>query len=389
MIRFDQNFTGRGSIDQQNLDDLSVSPSLLSGPYVFRVFGADLKYQPYGIAGKFSANGAGIIPASDTVLDVNDAGTASSPDTSLHGTYAFDAANPGTGRGTLTIISNTTNQLTFAFYIVDGTRLRLVEIDGSAYLAGDLFSGLTGSSFSTSSLNSANYVFTTGGMSSTGAYSAGGVFTSDGGGNITGGALDTNDAGTTALNATVSSCPYTVDSATGRIDLRLYAGSGTCPAGTSSSVSEFAFYQTSLGTAVFLEIDSNAISTGVAHQQTSAQALNAGSYTLSLSGSGVFHNAPSSYQQSVDGEFPLSGLLVASGNLDINNYNAAFASDPTAVSGNSIGAPSSTGRGTIVLSGTDPAVTYNLIYYVVDGGTALLFDQDKTFILTGVVGQQF
>jgi hypothetical protein len=138
-----------------------------------------------------------------------------------------------------------------------------------------------------------------------------------------------------------------------------------------------------------LEIDSNAISTGVAHQQTSAQALSTGSYTLSLSGNGLFHNAPSYYQQSVDGEFPLSGLSVVSGNLDINNYNAAYASDPIATTGNSVGTPSSAGRGTAVLNGTDPEVTYNLVYYVVDGSTALLLDQDKTFVLTGMVAKQF
>lgn len=380
MIRFDENFTGSGSIDQQNLNYLSVNPSLISGPYVFRLFGADLTYQSLGIAGKFSADGAGNFPTTDTILDVNDAGTVSSPDTTLHGSYAFDANNPNTGRGTLTINSNTTNQLSFAFYIIDNTRLRLVEIDGNDYLAGDLFSGLAGSSFSTASLNSANFVFTTGGMSSTGAYATGGVFTSDGGGNITGGALDTNNAGTTALNTTMSSCPYTVDSSTGRIDLRL------C---TSSSISEFAVYQTSLGTAVMLEIDSNAISTGVAYQQTSAQVLSTGSYTLSLGGHGVFHNAPSSYEQSVDGEWPISGLSVYSGNLDINNYNAAYASDPIATTGNSFGTPSTAGRGTAVLGGTDPEVTYNLVYYLVDGNTALFFDQDKTFVLTGMVARQF
>jgi hypothetical protein len=388
MIRFDQNFTGSGTLDQQNLGDLS---SLPAGPYVFRLFGADLKFRALGIAGKFSTDGAGNILAANAILDVNDAGTVSPPDTSLHGTYAFDAANPNTGRGTLAINSNTTNQLTFAFYVVDSTRLRLVEIDGNDYLAGDMFSALSGSSFSTASLNASNFVFTTGGMSSTGAYAAGGVFTSDGNGNITGGALDANNAGTTTLDATVasSSCPYTVDSATGRVDLRLYTGTGTCPAEASSSVSEFAVYQTSLGTALMLEIDSNANSSGVAIQQTTAAALNAGSYALSLGGRGVFQNAPSSYEESVDGEFPLSSSGVISGNLDINNYNAAFASDPIVSTGVSVTSPSSTGRGTVALSATDPAVTYNLIYYVIDGNTALLFDQDKIFILTGTLTKQF
>ena len=385
MIRFDKNFTGSGTIEQQNLGDLSVSPSLLSGPYVFRLFGADLNFHPMGIAGKFAADGGGSIPESNTILDLNDDGSISPSDRTLQGSYAFDANNPGTGRGTLTISSNTTKQLGFAFYIIDSTRLRLVENDGNAYLAGELLSAPTGSSFSAASLASGNFAFTTGGMSSAGAYAAGGVFTSDGGGNISGGVLDTNNAGTTALNASLSSCPYTVDATTGRIDLRI------CPSGTATA-SEFAAYQaqTSLGTAVvMLETDPNAISSGAAYPQTTTQAPSTGSYALSLAGQGVFYNAPSSYQQCLIGQFPISSVSIASGNLDINNYNATFPSDPLSSTGGSFGSPGSAGRGTFVLSATDPAVTYNLIYYIVDTGTALLFDQDKTFILTGKTSQQF
>src|SRR4029077_12014031 len=41
VIRFDRNVTGSGNIDQQNLNELTTSPTVVSGPYVFSVAGAD------------------------------------------------------------------------------------------------------------------------------------------------------------------------------------------------------------------------------------------------------------------------------------------------------------------------------------------------------------
>ena len=90
VIRFDSNATGGGTIDQQNLNALSNSPSVISGPYVFVASGADSSFQPMGIGGVFSADGAGNIPATNTILDVNDDGIANASgvttgDTTLHG----------------------------------------------------------------------------------------------------------------------------------------------------------------------------------------------------------------------------------------------------------------------------------------------------------------
>ena len=76
VIRFDSNATGGGTMDQQNLNALSNSLSVISGPYAFIAFGADSSFQPMGIGGEFSADGAGNIPATNTILDVNDNGIA-------------------------------------------------------------------------------------------------------------------------------------------------------------------------------------------------------------------------------------------------------------------------------------------------------------------------
>ena len=379
MTRFDTSATGGGTMDQQNLNALVVSDSVLSGPYVFGVSGSDSLFAPAAVAGEFSADGAGTIPATATILDLNDGGTISAGDTTLHGAYVFDAAFPGTGRGTISLTSTSTGTLQYAFYVVDSTHAYLLEIDSKDFLAGDMFSG-PGGTFSSASLTAGNYVFTNGGTVAASAYAAGGVFVSDGAGNVTAGTLDTNTGGTAKTNTTLNACTYTVDPATGRIDLRL------CPGATTL---EFAVYQTAQGSAVMLELDASAVSTGMAYQQQVTPTSISGNFALGVIGQGVFHNSPASYQTNTDGQVKLTGSSATSGNLDINNFNAVFAGDPIASTGSSVGAPGTQGRGTLVLHATNPAATYNLIYYLIDGSTALVFDQDTTRIATGSLDMQF
>jgi len=390
MTRFDTSATGGGTIDQQDLNALVVSNSVFSGPYVFGVSGSDSLFKPAAVAGEFSADGAGTIPATATILDRNDNGTISAGDITLNGTYSFDAAFPGSGRGAIALTSTTTGTLQYAFYVVDSTHAHLLEIDSkpSPSLAGDMFSG-PGGTFSSASLTSGNYVFTNGGTKAAGAYAAGGVFVSDGAGNVTAGALDTNTGGTATTNTTINACAYTVDPATGRIDLKLYTGSGTCPVAPGATTLEFAVYQTAQGSAVMLELDASAVSTGMAYQQQVIPTSIAGNFALGVFGQGVFHNSPASYQTNTDGQVNITASSVTAGNLDINNFNAVFAGDPIASTGSSVGAPGTRGRGTLVLHATNPAVTYNLIYYLIDGSTALLFDQDTARIATGSLVKQF
>ena len=396
LIRFDSNATGSGSLDQQNLNDLVTLPSVLSGPFAFSAAGVDLSFKPLSIAGEFSTDGAGNVPSANTIVDQNDNGVVQAADTSLHGFYAFDTNFPGSGRGTLTLASTATGQLQFAFYIADHNRFYLVEIDHSARLGGAAYAAPTGNSFTAASLVGANYAFVAGGNSSTGAYASGGVFASNGSGSVTGGALDSNNAGTVVSNAALGTCAYTVDGITGRIDLKLFAGSGTCPGTPGSSVSEFAVYQTTQGPALMIEIDANAIATGVAFQQLSIPASMNGNFALSVSGQGFFHSAPASYQPDTTGQVTLngSGLGVGigggGGNLDINTFNSTFASDIISPTTSTLSNPASTtGRGTLLLNGTSPNVTYTLVYYPINGSKALLFDQDKTRIAVGVMALQF
>lgn len=375
LIRFDSNTTGYGTIDQQNLNDLT-NASVITGNYVFRAAGGDSSHAPLAIAGRFTADGAGGIPVSASIVDQNDNGTVKTADTSLGGAYSFDAVNSGSGRGTLTLNSTSTGQLQFTFYVIDNTHLYIVESDTAAYLAGDVFSGALGSSFNDSELAAANYVFTVGGNSSAGAYAAGGVLAADGNGNITSGTLDANNAGTLATDTSVSASTYTVDPTTGRVDLKL--GS-----------QEFAAYPTASNSALLVELDSTATSSGKAYLQAASPAQPAGNLALALRGEGVFYNNATLYQPDVEGEslFPLT--TAQPGALDINNFGTSPLSNDSLVSPTAFASAGSNGRGTATLAGTDPPVTYNLVYYVIDANTAIFVGQDTTRVLTGIAITQF
>jgi hypothetical protein len=411
LILFDANATGGGTIDQQSLNALSNSSSVITGSYVFNVLGADTEFNPLGLAGKFSADGAGDIPDAGephTILDVNDNGIAggvvTTGNTSLTGSYEFDPLFPGTGRGTLTLTSGPTGAREYAFYAVEGpsasvTHMHLLEIDLKAFVAGDMFSAPAGST----PLTAGNYVFTGGGDTLTGssvlaAFATGGVFTSNGTAGISGGIFDANVGGTYNTGPAINSCSsYATDANTGRIDLKLFSGTGACPSGPNSSADEFAVYQTSQGTALMLEIDSNALSTGAAYQQcvppaaacSASDALLSGSFAIGSTGQGVFHDSASSSQPDASGQMTFSGTGFTSGNLDINTFSSVAQTDPIAATGNSFGAPASNGRGTAVLVTTSPAATFNLIYYLIDDNTALFLDQDPTPIATGIIARQF
>ncbi|HXN18294.1 MAG TPA: hypothetical protein VN875_08195 [Candidatus Binatus sp.] len=386
VIRFDRSVTGSGTIDQQNLNDTS-DLSAITGPYVFSGLGADTTFSPLGIAGKFTASGNSTNQTGSGVVDLNDNG-ATTQATSLNVSYALDSNAPDTGRGKMTISSAATAQRQFAFYIVDATHLYFVEIDNAGYLQGNMYSAATGTSFSAASLVAGNYAFIFGGNSPTGAFAAGGVFASGGNSNITGGVFDSNNAGTVTSDTALGTCPYTVDPSTGRILL------GLCP--TGSSTLQFAAYQTEQASStevepalVMLELDPVAISIGSAYSQKTVTQFAAGSFALLLGGQGVFHDNSAAIQQDLSGQTTLSASAVANGNLDINNFNSVFQTDPISPTDSSILAPDSNGRGTATIVVTNPNSSYDLAYYLIDANTALLFDTDASDVLIGTIARQF
>jgi hypothetical protein len=228
-----------------------------------------------------------------------------------------------------------------------------------------------------------------GGTSPTGAYAAGGVFISSGSGG-TSGLQDSNNAGTVTTDVTLGTCTYTVDATSGRIDLLLSTASGTCGAGPSSTTQEYAMYQTAQGSAVMLELDATAVATGTAFVQAASPAAVGGSDSFGMAGQGIFHNQPALYQQNLSGQVTWSASEALSGNIDINNFNAVFLTDPIFTTGTTLGMLDATsGRGTVTIQGMNPNVTYNVAYYVINSSSALLLDTDTTRVLIGSINSQF
>jgi hypothetical protein len=400
LTRFDSTSTGSGTLEAQDLNALGGDASVISGPYVLSAMGLDMSFNPEAMAGEFTAS-RGTISAAGSLLDIHDGATSSAAITTnanltSDSQYAFDSANAGTGRGTLTL-NTPLGPLEFAFYIVDSTELYLVEIDGtSARLCGEVLAANT----SAPGLTAANYVMTAGGAAwfvansetQVGAYAAGAVFVSGRAGTVSSGSLDENNHGSVTADQAIGSCPYSVNPTAGRVVLELYVGTGSCPASPSTSLHEFVMYPfaTSRTTQpqnfVLLEVDLDALSTGVAYKQTSTSTPDAGGFALGLAGQGLAHASRPPSAQNVDGDF--TDIGGSTGNLDVNFF-APYSGDP--LTSAAFGTVSSTGRGTLPLTAKSPAVSYDLILYMVNGDQALLFDQDQnsSLVLTGIVERQF
>ena len=390
MIRFDNNATGSGTIDEQNPADFALSS--LTGPYVFSTSGADVNFAPVAIAGKFWTNATGFFPQAGTtaIVDWNDNGTSTSAggDTTLTGSLSLDPTNANFGRGFFIFSSGTTGQIRYAFYIVDRTHLKVVEIDTNAFTNGDLYSGLPAplNGFQVANLSKGNYAFTNGGTSLNGAYVGGGVFASDGNGNVTKGIFDNNDGGQhSKIGATITSCPYTIDSATGRIAATLSTNSGNC-----TNPATFAVYQTSTNSAVMLELDSNPISSGLAYFQSTVAGPPAGSYALNITGQGVFKNQPGSFQQDASGQVNLTGTGFGTGTIDLNNFGSTGTFVVNAGASTFAASDATFGRGQIkMVLNASSSPTYNLFYYMIDPNTLLLLDTDGNRIANGIIARQF
>jgi hypothetical protein len=111
--------TGSGNFILQNT---ATFASGVSGSYVFDFTGEDGSMSPESLVGQFGASGGVITSGSE---DANDAMSLNSSGT-ISGNFALDTANTAAGRGLATIEGQT-----YAFYIVDSTRVRFISINSA------------------------------------------------------------------------------------------------------------------------------------------------------------------------------------------------------------------------------------------------------------------
>jgi hypothetical protein len=373
LVRFDTTATGSGTLDAQNPVEFSVNS--IKQFYSFGLAGIDAGGLSYSIAGNFSADGNGDLGSG--ILDVNDAGTITQADQSLTGlidVFSFDST---TGRGQLTLTSTSTGTLSFAFYIVDQTHVKLVEMDKTPVLAGDFFSApdtVTLASLTAST----TFAFRLSGTVPGGTYGAVGAFTSNGTGNITAGAQDLNAAGKVFSEIlSTSGSTYTITPADPhRILLMLSHG---------NNVFNFGVYLTSLGTFEMIELDTNVVAASGMGFQQSSTATPQGNYALNLTGVSGTSNGSA---EDINGAIAIPGNSTISGLLDINNAGTLITN--VQLSGSTIDAASTFGRGTLILeSGQPNPSTFNMAYYVVDSQTVVFVEADGQRVLTGTAPRQF
>jgi hypothetical protein len=371
----DVNSTATGSFQRQNT--AAFSNPAIAGGYVFDFAGVNVRLNPESVIGRFTADGGGGINAG--LFDSNEAGTASNQQLFPAGAfYQIDTNGDGItfGRGTANIAGHN-----FAFYIVNGTRLKLLGTDFPAALSGEAFAQQN-MSFTDASLNS-GFAFLLGGSSSTGPIATAGRFTADGAGNLSAIFLDENSNGTVTLlpsqGGTVTGT-YTVD-ANG-----LGGGTATWKDSNAGTFS-FIFYLISPTRAVFQETDSRVTSDGTILAQTAgpiSSATLAGDFAFIWSG-------VSSDEEDFVGQMKLTSASGnnASGIMDFNEFGAGKQFFDIQFSGPlTITAPG-IGPNTLTLTTTFPSpTTFNFTAYAVDSNTVFLVGVDKSRVLAGSIARQ-
>ena len=407
LIRFDKNATGSGTINLQ--DPVSLSAGAFSGNYVFGLFGPDPNGKPLAMAGRFFSDGVGTIPANAAEQDINYNGTNTfaTPDTSLQGSFSLDPAHGHiNGNGTVTFTttdssifgttttttstSTTTTSFQFAFFIVDNTHIKVVEIDKNFALAGDFYSAANtpaiGAFTAVTALPPGKYAFTLGGQSTTGAYALGGVLVANGSastsGSITGGVIDINNgAFNVQLGNILNGASFTLDANFGRVALPL-----TVKGQTINCVLYRSAYNTATGPAELfemIELDSN-VAAGIADPQTSPSSLN-GNYAFNLAG--IANAGANAVKQDFVGQFATIGGSSFQGTLNINNFGqSSLLPNVPLTTGSTIVAADANGRGTMTINTS--SATFPLAYYVSDNGV-LLMETDLARVATGSLNKQF
>jgi hypothetical protein len=391
LIDFDTSLTGSGTLDAQRISSFATP---LNGRFAYSYFGIDDNLNPVTVAGTFLAannsipvnNPSSPVNAQDlTYVPLNsNTFTVVTNDITVSGLYTTPDSF---GRGTITMNSTPLSTLNFAYYMIDQTHLKLVEIDpaqtyvlyGEAYSSPTVTTPLTG-----------GVALIFGGAANNAPYAGGAVFSITGSTVGNGGALDINNSGGAgAQNSTILSGNYANVISSGNVPARY-----TLSLSTSKGTTLFAAYTfvTAANTgAELVEIDTNNNvdgASGIAYQRGGVSTVQ-GSFALNLSGVGS-SKSQSAFEQDTTGQLGLvNNSTKLTGTLDVNNGGPV----PGLVvnSSSMLNAVAANGRGTAQVNSSTNGVTanFNLVYYQVDSNTELLLDVDANRVANGTLIRQF
>ncbi len=371
IIQFDATATSSGTLDSQP-SGVAVAASI-NGYYAFISGGIDISSgTPMACGGTAMLNAATDTMSNGTFYE-NDGGSTSSA--LLTGTIT---APDAFGRGTI----STNVGFHFAYYIVQGEVLRIIEEDvptyiGAGMMAGQAASGVT-PAFSNATLTG-NYVFSAGGSSEMGPEGAVGQFTANGNGGLTAGFADVNNDGNVTNGSIWAQSSYAI-APNG-------AGTFSLPSvGVTQDMVSLMIFATDPavnlidpsnpnggGGALILDFDGSSVATGQIVPQTTGTVT--GNYALNM------QLVNSSGETDFVGQTVAGGAGTLTGAVDVNSIGTVSANQ--ALTGAYTADTSNAGRftGTLTVAGT----VYHVTYYEVSSGVLLILDTDSAVIGIGAM----
>lgn len=393
VIQMDGNATSSGSFIKTAPSAFSAAS--FSGNYLFDVSGVSAPSgalpAPMTLMGRVTADGNNKITAG--VLDENDGNqsTVSGPvNSGVTGDFHLDSqfgANFGRGLLTLKYIAyNTAIARTFAFYIVDGTRIKWLEEDNLAITVGDAVK----QSASVAANNSAftgSFVYLVTGAVGGSPLARVARFTADGAGNLSQIALDENLNGThnsIAAASTITGAHYEIDTANAG------SGRGTFTF-TDSRLGKFdaIFYLISPAQAAVQDTSRNLISDGAMLAQSPGPVTTAnlaGNYAFNWSGVIRATQAFPEFEEDFLGQHILSTTGIVTGAIDY--IELAFIGNPINLDIPLAGSLTINGDGTAgnsyqYLIRSSPASTLHFAAYVINPDTTFLVVTDSNRVTAG------
>jgi len=376
IIQTDAGATASGNFQRQTSS--AFTNSAITGGYVFDFNGVDVNgssVNPASYVGRFDANGAGGVV--NGLFDSNIGGTLSGQQLFPGGAfYGLDTTNSfGTkyGRGTATIAGRT-----FAFYVVDATRLKFLSTDVPSALVGDSFAQQN-IAFNNTSLTG-SFAFLIGGSVGGGPISTSGRFTADGAGGLTVVAADENNSGS------VTQLPSGTVTGTYAVDSNAFGGGQLNWTDSNVGTFSFIFYLISPTKAVFQEIDSNIVSDGNLSAQTTTPitaASMAGDYVLGWSA------VTADGEEDYVGQFTLnsSGNITA-GLVDFNVFFSGQQFLAVPLSGSLLLIGDGTQFNTFTANLQSNSTPFNFTAYVVDQNTVYVVGTDSNRVIAGSLVRQ-
>jgi hypothetical protein len=389
MTQTDLAATSSGNFSLQSATAFS-NPGI-AGNYVFDVSGgATSNGAPVSAIGEAVTDGNGNVTGG--VFDTNDGNSTtgpSGPQTLAASTYAVDTTSNGTtfGRGTITLAG-----LSFVFYIVDSTHLKLLEEDTNADTLGDALKQPGGIPATTAAWSAGSFVFAIGGsgvLGTAGPVARAGRFTTSGSGTLSTVALDDNNDGTVrSTGTTLSNTTYAIDATAG------IAGSGR---GTltftdaSLGTFSFVFYLVSPTQAVIQDTSAGIIGDGTMLAQSgtiSASSL-AGNYVFNWSGVVLPSSGNVGFEEDFVGQYAEASSASLSGAVDFvelgtTSNHPLFSNSAVSGSFSLIGNGNGSNDYKVTISSSGvSANTFNFKAYIAAGNTVFLVGADSNQIIAG------